>query len=286
MFILAILHAYFDAKENRTQRFFMLITLFVYGFLLEYMGVMSGNYHYASEPIMLFGVIPLSVTFSWVGIIYSVMLVGDLLNLPSWLRIITSTLIALSLDWGMDPIAVNLGAWTWTYKGQYFGVPGFNFIGWFFIPIAYLLPYELKWNTKSKKLQLVTIKQVDSYRTWARKLYTLFIVVPIAAGILILVGIITSIPFVYNLNLLIIIIWIILTVSISTGMIFWKRENLLRKSWYDIIPPIILVLLVINFTFLGFLIGRYDLAALMLVISIPLWSILGLTLIKSHSQPK
>ena len=61
MFILAILHAYFDAKENRTQRFFMLITLFVYGFLLEYMGVMSGNYHYASEPIMLFGVIPLSV---------------------------------------------------------------------------------------------------------------------------------------------------------------------------------------------------------------------------------
>jgi uncharacterized membrane protein len=280
MFILALIHAFFDAKENRIQRFLMLITLFVYGFLLEYMGVMSGNYHYAPELIMLFKVIPLSVTFSWVGIIYSVMLIGDLLNLPSWLRIITSTLIALSLDWGMDPIAVDLGAWTWTYEGEYFGVPGFNFIGWFFIPIAYLLPYELNWNTKSKKLQLLKIKQIDSNRTWTRKLYTLLIVVPIAAGILILVGIISRIPFLYNLNLIIIIIWIILTVSISTGMIFWKRENLRRKRWYDIIPPIILVLLVINFTSFGFLIGRYDLAALMLIISIPLWSILGLTLVK------
>jgi hypothetical protein len=241
---------------------------------------MSGNYHYAPELIMLFKVIPLSVTFSWVGIIYSVMLIGDLLNLPSWLRIITSTLIALSLDWGMDPIAVDLGAWTWSYEGEYFGVPGFNFIGWFFIPIAYLLPYELNWNTKSKKLQLLKIKQIDSNRTWTRKLYTLLIVVPIAAGILILVGIISRIPFLYNLNLIIIIIWIILTVSISTGMIFWKRENLRRKRWYDIIPPIILVLLVINFTSFGFLIGRYDLAALMLIISIPLWSILGLTLVK------
>jgi uncharacterized membrane protein len=280
MFILALIHAFFDAKENRIQRFLMLITLFVYGFLLEYMGVMSGNYHYAPELIMLFKVIPLSVTFSWVGIIYSVMLIGDLLNLPSWLRIITSTLIALSLDWGMDPIAVDLGAWTWSYEGEYFGVPGFNFIGWFFIPIAYLLPYELNWNTKSKKLQLLKIKQIDSNRTWTRKLYTLLIVVPIAAGILILVGIISRIPFLYNLNLIIIIIWIILTVSISTGMIFWKRENLRRKRWYDIIPPIILVLLVINFTSFGFLIGRYDLAALMLIISIPLWSILGLTLVK------
>ena len=80
MFGLAVIHAMFEAKNNRLQRFLMIITLFVYGFILEYMGVMSGNYDYASEPIMLFEVIPLSVTFSWVGIIYSVMLVGDRLK--------------------------------------------------------------------------------------------------------------------------------------------------------------------------------------------------------------
>ncbi|MFW9949539.1 MAG: carotenoid biosynthesis protein [Candidatus Thorarchaeota archaeon] len=283
MFVLALIHALFDAKGNPLQRFLMLITLFIYGFILEYMGVISGNYRYASEPIMLFEVIPLSVTFSWVGIIYSVMFVGDLLELSPWLRILTSTLIALSLDWGMDPIATELGAWTWTYEGEYFGVPGFNFIGWFFIPIAYLIPYEMNWDSQSKTLQLLTIKQIDSHQSWARKLYTFFIIVPISAGILILVGIITKIPFLYNLNLLILVIWIILTVLISSVIIFWKRKNLRRKTWYDIIPPIILILLVFNFTFFGFLIGRFDLAILMIIIAFPLWSILAFTLIKARN---
>ncbi len=77
MFMLAVVHAFFDAKENRVQRFLMLITLFIFGFLLEYMGVSTGNYYYASEAIMIFGIIPLSVTFAWVGIIYSIMLIGE-----------------------------------------------------------------------------------------------------------------------------------------------------------------------------------------------------------------
>ena len=107
---LAIIHALFDARENRVQRFLMLITLFAFGFLLEYNGVVSGNYVYGSEPVMLLGVIPLSVTFAWVGIIYSAMIIGERLKLPLWQRILTTTLITLSLDWGMDPIAVELGA--------------------------------------------------------------------------------------------------------------------------------------------------------------------------------
>lgn len=283
MFGLAVIHAMCEAKDNRLQRALMLITLFVYGFLLEYMGVMSGNYDYALEPIMLFEVIPLSVTFSWVGIIYSVMLVGDRLEVSPWIRILTSTLVALSLDWGMDPIAVELGAWTWNFEGEYYGVPAFNFIGWFFIPIAYLVPYELNWDKESNQLQLLTIKEVDSHRSWARKLYTLFIVVAVAAGVLTLVGIITRVPFLYYLNLPIIVIWIIVTVIFSTTMVSWKRKNLRRRSWHDILPPIILVLLVINFTFYAFLIGRFDLAILMLLTSIPLWSILGFTVVKDRA---
>ena len=283
MFGLAVIHALFEAKNNRLQRSLMLLTLFVYGFLLEYMGVMSGNYDYASEPIMLFEVIPLSVTFSWVGIIYSVMLVGDRLEVSPWIRILTSTLIALSLDWGMDPIAVELGAWTWNFEGVYYGVPAFNFIGWFFIPIAYLVPYELNWDKESNQLQLLTINEIDSHDSWIRRLYTLFIIVPIAAGVLTIIGIITRVPFLYYLNLPIIVIWIIATVIFSTTIVLWKRKNLRRKYWYDILPPIILVLLVINFSFFAFLIGRFDLAILTLLTSIPLWSILGFTMVKDRA---
>jgi len=283
MFGLAVIHAMVEAKNNRLQRSLMLLTLFVYGFLLEYMGVMSGNYDYASEPIMLFEVIPLSVTFSWVGIIYSVMLVGDRLEVSPWIRILASTLIALSLDWGMDPIAVELGAWTWNFEGDYFGIPAFNFIGWFFIPIAYLVPYELNWDKESHQVQLLTINQIDSHDSWMRRLYTLFIIVSVAAGILILVGIITRVPFLFYLNLPIMVIWVIVTVIFSTAVVLWKRKNLRRKFWFDMLPPIILVLLVINFTFYGFLIARFDLAVLMLLTSIPLWAILGFTIIKDRA---
>jgi uncharacterized membrane protein len=286
MFILALVHALSDAKGNRTQRLLMLLTLFIYGFLLEYLGVSAGNYSYASEAFMLFNTIPFSVTFAWVGIIYSVMLIGDLLELSPLYRIIVTTLIALSIDWGMDPIAVELGAWTWTIEGQYFGIPGFNFIGWFFIPIAYLLPYEIVWNKEVKKVQLLTIKQIDDHQSLIRKLYTLLVIVPIAVGFLILVGIISRIPILYNMNVIALSIWAILTVVISTAMIIWKRKNLNRKKWYELIPPIILLLLAVLYTFYGFFIRRIDLGFLMLLTGIPIWLIFSFTLLKKTSKEK
>jgi len=92
---LAIIHALLDARENRVQRFLMIITLFAFGFLLEYMGVISGNYVYGSEAVMLLGVIPLSITFAWVGIIYSAMIIGECLKLSLWQRILTTTITAV-----------------------------------------------------------------------------------------------------------------------------------------------------------------------------------------------
>lgn len=286
MLILALIHALYDAKNNRIQRLLMLITLFIYGFLLEYLGVSAGNYTYASETIMLFEIIPLSVTCAWVGIIYSIMLIGDFLELSPLMRIITTTLIALSIDWGMDPIAVELGAWTWTIEGQYYGIPGFNFIGWFFIPIAYLLPYEIVWNKEVKKVQLLTIKQIDDHQTLTRKLYTLLVIVPIAVGFLILVGIISRIPILYNMNVIVLSIWAILTVVISAAIISWKRKNLNRKKWYELIPPIILLLLAVLYTFYGFFIGRIDLGFLMLLTGIPIWLIFSFMVLNKTSKEK
>lgn len=281
---LAIIHAIEDSSENRMQRIFMLVTLFAYGFLLEYLGVISGNYHYATFAVMLLGVIPLPVTFAWVGIIYSVMIIGERLELPVWQRILTTTLIALSLDWGMDPVAVEIGAWTWTFKGApYYGVPSFNFVGWFFIPIAYLIPYGLNWNSEEKKLSLLNIAEIDNENSLRRKLYTLLGVIPIAIGILFIVGIFTSIPIVYNMPLIPIIIWAVLTVVIASGTIIWKRENLNHTQWFDVLPPTVLIYIGLNYAFYGFLAGRADLGFLMLLTGIPLWLAFIFTLQKPKS---
>ena len=279
--ILTIIHAFKDAQKNRVQRLLMLLTLFFFGTFLEFFGVATGNYFYAKEYFMLFGIVPLSVTLAWVAIIYSVMIIGERLNLSIWHRVLVTTLIALSLDWGMDPIAVEIGAWTWIFKGgDYFGIPGFNFIGWFFISISYLIPYCLSWNKESKRPQLLTIKDIDNDDSWIRKLYTIFVVVPIGAGILIIVGLITRNPIIYDTPLIILVIWAIFTVFFATGTILWKRETLKRVKWFDLIPPIVLVYIGLNYALFGFIIGRSDLGFLMLLFGLPFWLALIFTLRK------
>ena len=280
---LAIIHALLDARENRVQRFLMIITLFAFGFLLEYMGVMSGNYVYAPEAVMILGHIPLSVTFAWVGIIYSAMLIGERLKLSLWQRILTTTLIALSLDWGMDPIAVEFGMWTWSHPGYYFGVPAFNFIGWFFIPIAYLIPYGLSRNKESKKFQLLTISEIDENDSLGRKLYTCLVVVPIGMGVLFVVGTICRIEVIYYLNWIILLIWMLFTVVFAAGTIVWKRENLKHTQWFDLIPPTILLFIAYFYVIYSLAFGLFHLSLLMLFTTIPLLLVFIFTLLKKRN---
>ena len=282
---LAIIHAVYDARENRLQRILMLLTLFFYGTWLEFMGVATKNYYYAPEIIMILEVVPLSITLAWVGIIYSVMIIGERLKLSSWQCILITTLIALSLDWGMDPIAVELGLWTWLFEGgAYFGIPGFNFIGWFFIPISYLIPYGLSWSREHKRPRLLSVSEIDGDHSLSRKLYTCLLVVPIGAVFLTMVGFGTLIFNLYNLHLIILVIWLICTILIATGVIIWKRENLKRAKLFDMIPPTILLFIGYSYAIFGFLISRFDLGLLMLFTLVPLLLVFIFTLRKNENK--
>ena len=84
LFILAACHAWLDASQNRFQRMLMLLTLFGFGTLIELIGVTSGNYAYPRGLLINLGVVPMSVSLAWVGIIYSVMVIAERLELP-WL---------------------------------------------------------------------------------------------------------------------------------------------------------------------------------------------------------
>lgn len=271
LFTLALIHALLDGKINRVQRVLMLLTLFFYGILLEYIGIVAGHHYYAVEPVMILGVVPLSIPLSWVGIIYSAMIIGERLELSLWNRILTTTLLSLSLDWGMDPIAVELGLWTWTHEaGSFFGVPSFNFIGWFFIPVVYLVAYNFHWNKERNKLELLSISQIDKHVSLKRRLYTLFLVIPIGLGFLILIGLITIIPIIYNLPFVIVVIWEIFTIVYASWMVLRNRDKLYRKFWYDLIPPIIILYIGYSYAVLGFSIGQSILALFMCITPIPL----------------
>ncbi|MHA1235298.1 MAG: carotenoid biosynthesis protein [Promethearchaeota archaeon] len=255
-------------KKNRIQRILMLATIFVFAASLELIGVITGVFSYATELIMILDRVPLSITLSWVGIIYSSMIITERLKLSLWQRILTTTLIALSLDWGMDPIAVETGAWMFG-GGEYFNIPAFNFFGWFFIPIAYLLPYGLSWEKDRKKLRVLNVSEVDARSSLLRKLYSVLLVIPIGLGILLLVGMFTRIPFIFNLPLVLLVIWMIFTIVWASGIIIWKRENLKRTKWFDLIPPSSLLVISYFYAISSFIFGLFTMGLLMLITSLP-----------------
>jgi len=265
---LAIVHALVDAKKNRVQRLLMLATMFVFAAFLEVIGVITGVFSYSTELIMILDRVPLSITLSWVGIIYSSMIITDRLKLSLWQRILTTSLIALSLDWGMDPIAVESGAWMFG-GGNYFNIPALNFIGWFFIPIAFLIPYGLSWEKDHKKLRLLNVAKVDERHSILRKLYTVSLVVPIGLGILALEGLLTRIPFISNLSFEFLVIWAIFTVAWASGIIIWKNKNLRRSKWFDLIPPCILLTISYFYTIASFIVGLFTLGLIMLIAALP-----------------
>lgn len=265
---LTVVHALMDAKKNRIQRILMIATIFVFAASLELIGVFTGIFTYATELIMILDRVPLSITLSWVGIIYSSMIITERLKLSLWQRILTTTLIALSLDWGMDPIAVESGAWMFG-SGEYFNIPAFNFFGWFFIPIAYLVSYGLSWEKGSKKLKLLNVAEVEARLSLLRRLYTALFVIPIGLGILILVGIFTRIPFVFNLPLIFLVIWMIFTIMWASGIIIWKREDLKRTKWFDLIPPSSLLVIAYYYAISSFILGLFTMGSLMLITALP-----------------
>jgi hypothetical protein len=265
---LTIVHALMDAKANRIQRILMLATIFVFAASLELIGVITGVFSYATELIMILDRVPISITLSWVGIIYSSMIITERLKLSLWQRILTTTLIALSLDWGGDPIAVATGAWTFG-GGEYFNVPALNFIGWFFIPIAYLVPYGLSWEKDSKKLRLLNVAEVDARRSLLRRLYTVLLVIPIGLVILMLVGLFARIPLIYNLSLVFLVVWMIFTIVWASGIIIWKNENLKRIQWFDLIPPSSLLIIAFFYVISSMFLGLIHLGLLMLLSALP-----------------
>ncbi len=265
---LTIVHAIMDAKKNRIQRILMLATIFMFTAFVELIGVITGIFSYATELIMIFERVPVSITTSWVGIIYSSMIIAERLKLSLWQRIITTTLIALCLDWGMDPIAVESGAWAFG-GGEYFNIPAFNFFGWFFIPLAYLVPYGLSLKKDTKKIRLLSVSEIDAKSTLLRKLYTILLVIPLGLGILILIGMFTRIPFVFNLPLEYLVVWAIFTIAWASGIIVWKKENLKRTQWFDLIPPVSLLIIAYYYAISSFVIGQFILGLLMLITALP-----------------
>jgi hypothetical protein len=129
----------------------------LFGFILEYTAVRShSDYYYSRFLIMLppgscSGVeslpcrdsVPLWITLGWGVVLYLVMQTSSRLELPWAARPALDALLAVNVDWILDPLAARLSWWTWIHPGPWFGIPLDNYFGWIVTVAAF--SFLLRW---------------------------------------------------------------------------------------------------------------------------------------------
>jgi tryptophan-rich sensory protein len=92
------------------------------------------------------------------------------------------------------------------------------------------------------------------------------------------IRLLAKVPFLLNLPLPVIVVWAGLTVLGALAMIIWRREQLKKTHWADLLPPAVLAFIALSYTVFALQASRPDLALLMAGTGIPLWSAFGLSL--------
>jgi hypothetical protein len=160
-------------------KYVMIITCgAIFGMLIEYLDMrMMTSYHYGPFPCMLLGTVPLMIVVSWGAIIYGVMRTSDRLKLLWCLRPINDAFLAMTIDLSLDPVAIRMGYWVWTVKGQpdppWFGVPFANYYGWFVVVLSFslvlrtgfqLFPTDVyRWSAVAVPIATIAVAMVPFY---------------------------------------------------------------------------------------------------------------------------
>jgi hypothetical protein len=149
LFLVCIVDAYQKNEEN--QRLFRIFELFgyvLYAGVFENIGVLLKIYDYSLDRLLLFGVVPLEILLLEAAIFYAAMRFAEQRNLPKWTIPFVVGVLCVLQDLTIDPVAVyNLqpingtfeGQWNWTlhYEDTLFGIPYFNYSGWFWMMFYY-----------------------------------------------------------------------------------------------------------------------------------------------------
>ncbi len=115
----------------------------IYAYILEATFVCLGAYKYSDDFVpMLPGHVPLWVAVGWGTIVFAASMTANRLGMSWWSRPFAAALLALLLDFALDPIAVGLGFWTWREPGTFYQVTWSNFTGWLLIVGSYSFAVE------------------------------------------------------------------------------------------------------------------------------------------------
>ena len=143
-----------NEDKTRIFRVFELFGFIVYAGIFENIGVLGNTYNYSLDRLVMVGTVSLSILAIVAVIFYSALRFAEVMKFPKWTIPLIVGFLAVLQDLTIDPVAVfdihpvagvMEGRWNWTahYKGLLFGIPFFNYTGWFFLMFYYTALIQL-----------------------------------------------------------------------------------------------------------------------------------------------
>lgn len=138
--------------SDRSTRFVWASALiFSFGFMVELVGVHTGiifgEYRYgATLGPKLMGV-PVIIGLNWLLIVYCIASLMEAIKIPTWLKVVSGSVLAVLIDMLIEPVAMKYDFWTWSK----YTVPLQNYIGWFITSmIMFSILYLFKVKTENR----------------------------------------------------------------------------------------------------------------------------------------
>jgi len=135
MVLTAAVMVVFSKLDAPTVR--LALILGALGYFVEVIGVHTGrifgNYAYGEALGVKILRVPLLIGLNWSMLVFAVGVPMDRANLPTWAKVLLSSMAMVGLDLLMEPVAVRLGFWSWE-QGI---IPVRNYVAWGITSMAF-----------------------------------------------------------------------------------------------------------------------------------------------------
>lgn len=133
----------FNHDRLDSKFFWFAGTIILAGWLIEYAGVhtgyLFGDYIYGQTLGFSIGGVPIIMGINWFVLIYATGISMRKLKIRSpFLRVLFGALLLVILDLLIEPVAVRLDYWQWTYSGLQLQ----NYACWFVVSAIFLFVFE------------------------------------------------------------------------------------------------------------------------------------------------
>jgi bisanhydrobacterioruberin hydratase len=152
--VLCALILWINHREKHREVLWYSAIIFCSGFLVELIGVhygiIFGQYSYGTTLGVKLWNVPVIIGLNWLLVMYCIACLTDSLKVATAYKIIMGAVLAVSVDWLIEPVAMHFDFWTWKDGA----VPIQNYMGWFFTSIVMQSLYHLLKVRAENKLAL------------------------------------------------------------------------------------------------------------------------------------